>query len=475
MKLTQRILLGLMICAPVLVLWMVNLSPRPKALSEAWDKVQLYESHQQGWRAVPHLRLILEYQPERVELWERMAANEFAAGNYPQAVEAYRAASEIRMLSTIGLVNLGEACLQSGDPTCAKSAWLQAIAREDITIETLARQADTLRTMGELDGALQAAARWREMEPDSTRAAWLTGLLLTPHSPEDALPHLVDASEGEGAEAAAAGELLEAVSEIGAYSDQAYRLVILGQRLAVLGEWDVAREALSRAVAVNPNYAAAWALLGEVRQHLGEDGWNDLLRAKTLEPESEIVISALTLYWTRQEKYEVAVAYLHRLAAKHPEESRWQLEIGSTLAQAGDLIQAMAAYQHATEIEPENPETWRALAIFAATYGFDADTYAIPAIEKAMELAPRDPRVLDAAGWVYLVEYQFEKAEQFLQLALTEDSDFDQARLHLAQVYIGTNRYEQALPILEEVINQAEDPSLKSQAMRLLEKYFPGQ
>jgi FimV-like protein len=135
----------------------------------------------------------------------------------------------------------------------------------------------------------------------------------------------------------------------------------------------------------------------------------------------------------------------------------------------------MAAYQHPTEIEPENPETWRALAIFAATYGFDADTYAIPAIEKAMELAPRDPRVLDAAGWVYLVEYQFEKAEQFLQLALTEDSDFDPARLHLAQVYIGTNRYEQALPILEEVINQAEDPSLKSQAMRLLEKYFPGQ
>jgi tetratricopeptide (TPR) repeat protein len=194
MKLTQRISLGLMICAPVLVLGMVNLSPRPKALSEAWDKVQLYESHQQGWRAVPHLRLILEYLPERVELWERMAANEFAAGNYPQAVEAYRAASEIRMLSTIGLDNLGEACLQSGDPNCAKDAWLQAIERDDIAVETLSKLTDTLRTMGELEGALQAAARWREMEPDSTHAAWLTGLLLTPNSPEDALPHLVDAS-----------------------------------------------------------------------------------------------------------------------------------------------------------------------------------------------------------------------------------------------------------------------------------------
>jgi tetratricopeptide (TPR) repeat protein len=286
---------------------------------------------------------------------------------------------------------------------------------------------------------------------------------------------LAFAANSDGPQAAMARSLLETLGQAVLEPDPAYQLVLVGQRLADLGQWDIAEFAFQKAVASSPDYAEAWAMLGESRQHLGKDGWPDLLRARRIAPDSDIVLSALTLYWNRQNQPKVALVYLKKLAAKHPTEGKWQTEIGSTLAQSGDLIAAMTAFQQAVSIEPQNAQLWRNLAVFSAAYGFDFAAYSQPAIDRALSLAPKDARVLDAAGWIYLTNSDLKSAERFLQQAVAEDGGFAAAKLHLAQVYLAQNRFSIALPLLKEAAGQASDAGTALQAQRLLDQNFPGQ
>jgi tetratricopeptide (TPR) repeat protein len=82
----------------------------------------------------------------------------------------------------------------------------------------------------------------------------------------------VVAGNGEGIDAEKALRLLEVLGQAALQTDPAYQQILIGQRLAELGEWDVAEAAFTAAVSLAPNYAEAWAFLGETRQHLGKDG-----------------------------------------------------------------------------------------------------------------------------------------------------------------------------------------------------------
>lgn len=475
MKSLERMLLPVLVVAPVLFLGLFSLAPRPVGLTSAWQRAYLSETIGMPAEAARYYRQVLEFQPERMDLVEKIAGLEFSAGDYPQAIASYGTAMEYVEISAGGLLNLGDAYLQTGDPIKASETWRKLASFPAADADQMAQAADRLRAAGDLDGTLLAAQRWLELEPESVQAAWLTGLLLSPRSIADAAHPLASAGNGEETEAERSRRLLEVLGQAALQNDRAYQLVLIGQRLGDLGQWDVAETAFQAAINLAPAYAEAWAFLGESQQQQGKDGWTALLRAKSIAPNSDIVLSALTLYWSRQNKPMVALAYLRKLATNHPDQGRWQVEIGSTFAQAGDLVNAMAAYQRAVEIEPINAQFWRALAVFSATYGFDFDAFSQPAIERALILASKDLLALDAAGWVYLTHGDLEKAEQFLQLALAEDGEFETAQLHLAQVYIAGNRFSLAFPLLKAAAGQNADPAVASQAQRLLDKHFPGQ
>ena len=475
MKSLERLVLPILVVVPVLMLGLLPIAPRPLQLTLAWQKAVLAQAVGSLPEAAENYRQVIIYQPERVDLWDRVGELEYSAGNYASAIQAYNQAIKSGTISSIGMLNLGDSFQQEANAASAAVSWAKLAELSEVDAQLLSAAAQRLRDAGDLAGTLDIARRWHELEPKSVPAAWLTGLLLSPQSLSEAARPLAIAGNGEGIEAENARRLLEVLGQAALQPDPAYRQMLIGQRLADLGQWDVAELAFAAAVKTAPDYAEAWAFLGESRQHLDKDGWTDLLRAKSLAPESDIVLSALSLYWNRQNKPRVALSYLHKLAANHPAEGRWQVEIGSTLAQSGDLVAAMSAYQRATEIEPENAQLWRALALFSATTGFDFTSYSQPAIERALDLSPKDLLVLDAAGWVYLTNGDLEKAEQFLQHALAEDGDFEAAQLHLAQVYLAGNRFSLASPLLNAAAAQSNDPVVALQAQRLLDKHFPGQ
>ena len=161
-------------------------------------------------------------------------------------------------------------------------------------------------------------------------------------------------------------------------------MVVIGQRLLEIQEFDLAEHTFLQAVNLNPDYAEAWVMLSEAEQSLGKDGWPALEKAQTLAPTSNMVWVEMALYYRRQGKPDKALPFLIALAEANPQDASWLTEIGATVAEQGDLIEALAYYQKAAELEPKNAAIWRALAEFSAENGVDAQTISNPAAEKTL-------------------------------------------------------------------------------------------
>lgn len=473
MKAFERVILFAILALPVFLLGFLTLSPLPKEMLESLRLVRLAESQGRHVEASRELRILLTFQPDRLELWERIAAHEYALEAYDQAIEDYEKAHQAGLISDDGLYSLGEAYKKSGNLERAASTWRELTDRPNIAESFFSLLTANFRESGDFDYALKAAEKWVLQAGRDPEAGFNLGLLLSYRDPAEAIKALRMVSNTRVGPAKTADRLIEVLEVVTASPSRAYGLVLTGQRLGEMGHWDLAEQALIQAVNLEPDYAEAWAMLSETQQNQGQDGFSALQRAAQLSPASDYVRIAQVLYWRRQNQPEVALSYLRSLADKYPQEGRWQTEIGAILAEGGDLIEAMRAYQQAIEIEPENASLWSAVAVFSAANGFDPESYTLPAISKALELDPDGLVTVAAAGWVYLALDRLDEAEQFLQQALAIDAAYPPAVLHLGQVYLEKKRMNEAYPLISRAALQTSDAQVASQAQRVLEQYFP--
>jgi tetratricopeptide (TPR) repeat protein len=176
--------------------------------------------------------------------------------------------------------------------------------------------------------------------------------------------------------------------------DLSYTYTVVGQALAQINAWDLSRSALEKAVEADPEYAEAWAYLGETQQQLGEDGLDALQKAKRLNPRSIAANLFLALYWQRQVDYDEAMRFLNIALFLDPENTQIVLEQGRTSLLAGNVLEARAYFEQAVDMAPEDLLLWKALA----SYSLDNDIYleeiGIPASRRALILNAQDPEAL---------------------------------------------------------------------------------
>ena len=65
----------------------------------------------------------------------------------------------------------------------------------------------------------------------------------------------------------------------------------------------------------------------------------------SLDPQSVAANTFLALYWQRQRRYDLALDYLDKAARLDPRNPALQVELGNTMAIAGNLATAAAYYQ----------------------------------------------------------------------------------------------------------------------------------
>lgn len=441
-------------------------------------QAQESSSPNEALKAAPALARLAERLDWRVDLWERAGRSAWIGGDTDSAIRYLEQAEAVQSLSSEGLEILGDAYEKTGDTEAAIEAWTRAhdagAASIDLYLrlqETSWRKKDypqTTRYLLELAdlGALELDLRYR------------LGLLLAAQEPDAALPHLAQIVDLNTDQSESARALVSAIRTGLLENDRAFALVSSGRALASAGEWDLAALAFQNATIARPDYAEAWAFLGEAQQHLPSAEQTDdplvtLEKALALDPTSLSANSFLALYWRRLGQHERALEYARKVAEEHPTNPALQAELGASLAHSGLYEEALAAYQRAIELAPREPAYYRYLVEFSLTYEYQVKQVALPAARQALLLDPEDPDSLTSMAGVLILLGDLNNAQRFLIEALANDPSNVLAHLHLGLVYAMRGDRENASQEWDLVISRAPDTPSAEKAKRLLDYYFP--
>ena len=237
-------------------------------------------------------------------------------------------------------------------------------------------------------------------------------------------------------------------------------------------EWRLAKVAFTRAVEMDDQLADAWALLGQARSMLGEDGFNQFGKALQVNPNSSIGLALMSLYWKGHKRFDLAINYMILLTIQKPEEGAWQIELGSLYSLSQDMPSGLKAYIKATEISPKNVNSWQSLAQFCSNYGIQIENTGLPAIRRALELAPKDPLSLTIMGQIMIQLGDRDTAERFLKQALEQAPSMSGAHYFLGYLYNLENDRPLAYNELVEVIRLDGKDGYGPLARRILERDY---
>ncbi len=418
-------------------------------------------------RSFEHAAVLLFW---RADLWERAGNAALVGGDTARAVDLLERAGA---LSLEGWRNLATAYRNLDRLPEAIHALERGLVQYGPQPPLLLDLGLARQTQGDFSAE---QATWQAyLAVDSTNPAvhHRLGLLLSLSDPDAALQTLNTAAQLDPAYQAEVQTIRSAISLAEHQADPSQRLVVIGRGLGLLREWQLAQQAFQRAIDLNPENAEAWAWLGEASQHLGQEGGPALERAATLAPRSAPVRALYGLYWKRQQQFQKAIEQFLQAVLLEPHEPAYLVALADAYALSGDLPPALAAYQRATELAPQEATYWRLLASFCAQYHFRTLEEGVPAAQNVLSLAPDQADSYDLLGWVYLIAGQLEEARQTLQTALQLDPNHASAHLHLGMVYLETGQWSQARHHLQRAHSLDRQGLAGLEAGRLLKIYFP--
>lgn len=407
--------------------------------------------------------------PWRDDLWEKAGIAAARNGNEVQAIDFFK---RVPTLSAEGWLWLGYSYYELGDFPSSIDALEESLQLDQLP-STYSLLALIYRQQKNWAAERDMLEKQIQLDAGNVYSYYRLGLLLTVLEPEQALTNLMLASSLDPGFDPAVQTLRAALNLSSTQPDASQQMVTIGRSLGLVHEWDLSLAAFEKAISLDAENAEAWAWLGEAKQQIGQSGSVELDRALILDPSSVVVRALRGLYWNRQKKYSKMLAEYLQAAETEPGNPAWQAELGNAYIKNGDLNAALAAYQHATELAPNESTYWRLLAVFCAENGVYLDEIGLPAAQKAVDLSPDDPSALDALGWAYLSSGRYANAEQTLSDVIKRFPNHLPAYIHLAMTYLAQGNHTAAFDQLTYV--QKADPNGVDgeTAGKLLKQYFP--
>lgn len=202
------------------------------------------------------------------------------------------------------------------------------------------------------------------------------------------------------------------------------------------GETERALKLLDQFSEINPNFAV------------------DMVRVK-----AQLLVS-VERYDEALEQYDKAVAY-------RPDVEGLYLGRAEVLLRMDRLDEAIAQYRAAADRWPESAMSLNALGYTLADRTDQYDE-AEKLIEKALELDPDSPAIIDSWGWVLYRQGHYEEALGYLETAYEKLRDAEVAA-HIVEVLWMLERYDDAQKALEDAeLIFADDELLKNVRERFM-------
>ena len=472
--------IAIRIILPLLFALLANIAPLPHKYTASLREARQAQAEDQPAIAAARLKTALELLPWRQDLLEPLALVALQSGDEEQALATLEAARQAGKLSPGSHYTLGELYLLRGQPEAALAAWKELAARPDFAGNALApglwEQVYHLeRSRRAWDEALSALNAWYAAAPGSARVAFLLGLHLSVIQPAQALPLLLEASRLDSQYTEPVQTLRGGINQASVAEDAGYGWLMIGRALGRLKEWDLALLAFEQAAQASPGYGEAWAFLAEARFQNGfspSASQAALDKAYALSPQSVVVRAMLALHLRRGGQIDQAEEALQEVARLEPDEAVWQLELGNTLVEKGDLVAARDYFYRALQLAPHSLPVLKAVVGFSVQYDVEPRDLGLATARQLILLAPHDVESLDLMGQVFMRLEDLNSAERFLQQALEKDINFSAAHLHLGQLYLQKQDPERALFHLRRALALSQDSPVGSIARRLLLRYF---
>ena len=173
-----------------------------------------------------------------------------------------------------------------------------------------------------------------------------------------------------------------------------------------------------------------------------------------------------------QSRYQVVVSMVYFVKAQN---EMSQLKTGDDQsAVLNDLRLGRAFAENAVLVAPVQASVWQSLADFYQSVATMSDSQeqfinlAIEALDKGAELDPKNPKIYDDIGSLYLTLGQKDKAEEYFTKSLVQKKDYISANINLAFLLEDQDKRDEAISILEAIlsINQ-NNPEILFQLGRL--------
>jgi Tfp pilus assembly protein PilF len=318
---------------------------------------------------------------------------------------------------------------------------------------------------------------WREVveqTPDDPNANYRLGLVLAISNPEEALTFFEAASQLSSEYHQKITRITDA-QHIGELSDNpAYRLTLLGQAYGAVEEWALALQALELATQHDPNYAEAWAYLGEAQQQNGQDGYLALDTALSLDPSSYSANLLMALYHRRNGSPEEALRLLLVAAEQDPNNLSLKEDIANAFAETGQVEDGLEILQTTATSSAGQILVWQMLARYCLAFDIQIIEVGLPAARQALLMDKQDPVNLVLLARGYLQTGDTTMAERFLWEALNLDPTSAEAHYYLGVLYINEGKDAAAQEQLQLSYQLAPFNSIGQQAQHLLEQYYGG-
>ncbi|OQA42232.1 MAG: Serine/threonine-protein kinase PknH [Chloroflexi bacterium ADurb.Bin325] len=298
-------------------------------------------------------------------------------GDLAGAIASQEAAAELARCDPAPHLLLGGLYFDQGDPARAAAAYETALALDSTNADAWYVLAGLRYQLDEIAPAAQAAQEAVDRDPDLGDAQYLLGkarlrlgdaqaalpaaeaaVRLTPEDPAaQALLGDVQLTLKDWQAAAAAYEASLALH------DDASVQILAGSARQQLGEMDAAIAHYRAATALDPSDGLAWQSLGaayQLQDRLAEAA-SALEKAVAL-ADNALGRSQLGAILLQQGDPAAAIAQYERAAELDPQEPRYRVRLGNLYASRGELAQAEAAFEAALANDAQDAEAYAGLA-----------------------------------------------------------------------------------------------------------------
>jgi tetratricopeptide (TPR) repeat protein len=459
------------------IIALLGISPLSKSVIAGFDGIRVAKEYAQPEIMADKLLDLAEQQPWQTGFWEAAGYSALNAGDFEMAGNCFAHAAAKGQLSVNGYVAWGDADWKNGNYQTALQIWEIADRLGAAPKEILKRKMEALRFLGEdlaLIDTLQSILNSSSIDdyPSESQGTLNQelGLLLAAYEPASAVNYFTRAIELDPELKSKIRIMRNDIQQAISSDDSAYLLLVSGRTLANQDYWTLAEKAFTNATELNPEYAEAWAYLGEAQQHIDQDvePLTALKKALELDPDSLAANTFLALYWQRKGEYEFALRYLQNASDLDPGNPAYFVEIGQLVALLGDLRAGEAFYWQAYELSSGDPKYVREFIKFSIQFNLDLRTTALPMARQLVMDDPGNPISLDLMGEILLRLGDMLNAERFFLRAIEIDPDFDQAYLHLGEFYQDLGQHELARYYLAKVLEVSTNPFIIEHAHLIL-------